>query len=147
MFSFLRHSFVFILFLVIANVFCISQAQASQNFNTISIRFDRMKAGTSPGNVLVTLTTSSAVSTEAKLKLTFDPRYVPGTHFSTTASSFTTSTASLPAGATSLPLTSSTATSVTGQTIVFSINNLTANTTYAFYITGGFLLNPNAGSF
>jgi hypothetical protein len=147
MFSFLRRSCLAIALLTSCFAFFTTKVSASQNFNAISIRFDRMKAGVSPGNSIVTFTTSSAIATEAKFNLNFDSHYVNGVNLSSNPSAYTTDTINIPAGSIALPLTSTTATSVVGQNITFSISDLNPNTTYSFVITGGILLNPNSGSF
>ncbi len=110
------------------------------------IRLDRTKAGIAPGPILVEITPTT-VATEGKVVFQLDSRWTSGTHFSTSASSYTTTTAGIPSGFTALPLQSATATSISGHTLTFSINDLTVGTPYAFFITGGFPLNASAAEY
>lgn len=111
-------------------------------------RSDRMKAATDPGDILVSFTTSSTAATEGKFKITLDSEWVSATHFSATASNFTTTTTGIPAGMSAMPITGSVASAVSGNTITFTLSSaLTDSTTYAFFITGsGFIANPAAST-
>lgn len=110
------------------------------DFNGTYIRLDKMTENTSPGRVLVTANTNVADVEDAV-------RVIAGSGWSIsgTASNFTTSTTGLPDGVSAWPGIG-TASAVSGQTITFPSSNLTANTVYGFYITGGFTTNPGAGS-
>ncbi len=113
------------------------------NFAGVMMRSERTKVGLNPTPILVEVTPAT-LGTENKLTFQLDSRLTSGTHFSTTAGDYTTDTSDLPAGFTALPLSSATATNVSGQTVTFGINDLTVGTSYAFYITGGFPVNPAA---
>src|SRR5258708_5465568 len=77
-------------------------AFASQSAGQSYLRFDRMKAATAPGSVLVVFTTSATTFTETQFRLTLGSQWVSATNFSTTAGNYTVSTAGLPAGVTAL---------------------------------------------
>lgn len=135
-----------------STIFCLffltfSVVSASQSFASAMIRLERQKENISPGNVLVQFTTSNASATEAKLTIEIDSRYQSGVHFSSDPSAYTTSTSNLPSGTTALTVPTGMATSVSGSTVSFSISDLLPNTSYALYITGGFLLNRSADTY
>jgi hypothetical protein len=110
------------------------------------MRCDRMAAATDPGDCLIVFTTSSAVFTEASIKLTLDSEWVSATNFSTTAGNYTVSTSGLPAGVTAMPGIA-TADNVTSNTIRFPVTALATSTTYGFFITGtGLISNPSASN-
>lgn len=134
-----------ILFILASFMLAITPAFAAQPAGNAYIRPSRMAAGVAPGSVLVVFTTSSAATTEATFRITLDAEWVSTTNFSTTAGNYTVSTASLPAGVTAMPGIN-TATSVTGNTIVFPVSAMAVSTTYGFYITAGLTLNPTASN-
>ena len=109
------------------------------------MRCDRLKTGIAPGNCLIVFTTSSTAATETNFKLTLDAEWVSATNFSATFGAYTVSTAGIPATSTAMPGIL-TATSVSGQSIIFPITALANSTEYAFFITGGLLLNPAAST-
>lgn len=118
---------------------------AAQPAGTTYMRPSRMAAGVAPGDMLVVFTTSSATTAEATFRITLDSEWVSTTNFSTTASNYTVSTTGLPAGVTAMPGIN-TATSVTGNTIIFPVTAMAPSTTYGFIITGGLTLNPAASN-
>ena len=120
------------------------QVMAQQSAGQSYLRFDRMKAATAPGSVLVVFTTSATTFTETQFRLTLDSEWVSATNFAITPANYTVSTAGLPVGVTAMPGIA-TATSVTGNTIVFPVTALANSTTYGFFITGtGLITNPAA---
>ncbi len=134
-----------VLFVVTSFLLAIAPVMAAQPAGNVYIRPSRMTGGVAPGDVLVVFTTSSATTAEATLRITLDSEWVSTTNFSTTAGDYTVSTTSLPAGVTAMPGIN-TATSVSGNTIVFPVTALATSTTYGFYITGGLILNPAASN-
>lgn len=123
----------------------LSSVQAVDAGNSY-MRCARMQAGQAPGDCLIVFTTSATSATETNFKITLDSEWVSTTNFSTTASNYTVSTSGIPGGTTAMPGIS-TATSVSGQSIIFPITALANSTTYAFFITGsGLILNPAASS-
>ncbi len=131
--------------LIFSGSFFIQTVHAG-NFTEVLIRPDRTKAGIAPGDILVEVNPAS-IGTESKLVLQLDSRWTAGTHFSTTASDYTTTTVGIPSGLTPLPLTGFTASSITGHTLTFAIGDLSPGTTYAFFISGGFPLNRSAAEY
>ncbi len=127
-----------------AGFFLASPAQAADAGNSY-IRCDRMKAATAPGSCLVVFTTSATTFSEAYIKLTLDTEWVSATNFSATAGDYTVSTSGIPAGTTAMPGIA-TGDLVSGQTVRFPVTALANSTTYAFFITGGLLLNPSAST-
>jgi hypothetical protein len=124
----------------------VPQVLAAQSAGQSYLRFDRMKTATAPGSVLVVFTTSATTFTETQFRLTLDSEWVSATNFSTTAGNYTVSTAGLPVGVTAMPGIN-TATSVTGNTIVFPVTAMANSTTYGFFITGsGLISNPAASN-
>ena len=122
----------------------VPQVMAQQSAGQSYLRFDRMKAATAPGSVLVVFTTSATTFTETQFRLTLDSEWVSATNFAITPANYTVSTAGLPVGVTAMPGIA-TATSVTGNTIVFPVTALANSTTYGFFITGtGLITNPAA---
>ncbi len=136
-----------LLLVILCAVFLLPQrADAAQAAGNVYMRASRMQAGQAPGSVLVVFTTSSVTFTETLFKITLDSEWVSTTNFTTTAGNYTVSTAGLPAGVTAMPGIA-TASNVTGNTISFPVTNLTASTTYGFFITGtGLILNPAASN-
>lgn len=122
-----------------------SQARAG-NASDSYLRFDRMKAATTPGNLLLVFTTSADSATEASFRLSLDSEWVSATHFSATSTDWTFTTTGIPAGTTAMPISGSNGT-VSGNNITFSLSGaLSSSTSYAFIITGGLLTNPAASS-
>lgn len=135
-----------VLFGSVAPFYFASKAQAAQSAGDVYLRFDRMKAATDPGDVLVVFETSSTTFTETTIRLTLDSEWVSATHFSATAGDYTVSTSGLPAGVTAMPGIN-TATAVSSNTIVFPVTAMANSTTYGFFITGtGFIANPAAST-
>lgn len=104
-----------------------------------SIRLERLKANTSPGNILITATTGESV-TENSLKVTVGNAWT----VSSSSSNFTVSTSNLPSGTTAWPGIN-TSTNVSGNLITFPSSDLTMGVKYGFYITGGISTNPATG--
>lgn len=121
------------------------RAQAA-SFAEIFLRPERLKAGVSPGKILLQLTPTTA-ATEATLSLTLDSRLTGGTHFLTDVSAYTVDATNLPSGTTALPVTGGAAQSIVGRTITFGIGDLNPGTPYAIYLTGGFPTNPPAETY
>lgn len=141
-----KFSALLVLMFLVAVVLMPSQVFAAQSAGNSYMRASRMQAGQAPGDMLVVFTTSSTTFTETNFRITLDAEWVSTTNFSTTASNYTVSTSGLPAGVTAMPGIN-TATSVSGNTIVFPITALANSTTYGFYITGsGLILNPTASN-
>lgn len=142
----MRRVYISLLVIVVWLWLAVSQVYAAQLAGNSYMRASRMQAGQAPGSMLVVFTTSSTTFTETTFRVTLDSEWVSATNFSTTASNYTVSTTGLPAGVTAMPGIS-TATSVSGNTIVFPITALANSTTYGFFITGsGLILNPTASN-
>lgn len=122
----------------------VGSAQAVDAGNSY-MRCDRMKEGIDPGDCLIVFTSSSTTAVETSIKLTLDSEWVSATHFSATAGNYTVSTTGLPAGVDAMPGIT-TATNVSGNTIMFPVTDLTNSTDYGFFITGGLLQNPAASA-
>lgn len=103
------------------------------------VRLDRTKANTAPGQILIVAKTTSAQA-ETGVKVRIGTAWT----ISSTYSDFTVSTDNLPTGISAWPGIN-TATSVNGQTISFPSNDLTADESFGFYLTGGIGTNPSAG--
>jgi len=130
----------------VLSVLFIPKIFAAEPANQASIRFDSNVISQSPGQALIIYETPVVVESEAYFAVTLDSNWQPGTHFSTTATQYVTSTNNLPVGTVALPLTQPTAISVTDRTIYFAISDLTPGVKYAFYITNaaaGFIQNPS----
>lgn len=113
----------------------------AQAWTEALIKPSRLVPSTSPGAILV-VGKPSQVGTESVVELSSPTNWT----VSATASDYTVSTTSLPAGYTAWPGIS-TATNVAGHTASFPSGNLTVGTTYAFWITGGYQTTPStAGS-
>lgn len=115
------------------------------DFTEASVRLDRMAASTEdPGILIVAKPASTA--TEAKVVITFSSGFT----VDSTANNITTSTTGIPSNYQGDTLNNwvtigATATSVDGQAITFSSGDLTADTLYGFYITGG-VDNPSSAN-
>lgn len=110
------------------------------DFTNAKIRLDSMKALSSPGNILVTVTVNEA-DVEDSVQIVAGQAWT----ISQTASDFTISTANLPSGTTAWPGIG-TASQVSGQTITFPSSDLGSGMTYGFFITGGINTNPATGN-
>ena len=111
-------------------------------FTNASVRLSRMETAQTPTALVVV--TPSQTATETQMVVTMNG-YTLGA-----AGTFTVSTTGLPTTYDGLTLNAmpgiATATGVSSQEVTFPITDLTAGTTYAFFITGG-LTNPAAGSY
>lgn len=134
-----------ILFVIASFLLAVTPVMAAQPAGDAYMRPSRMTEGIAPGDVLVVFETSSATTAEATFRITLDAEWVSATNFSTTAGDYTVSTTGLPAGVNAMPGIN-TATSVSGNTIVFPVTAMGTSTTYGFFITGGLLLNPAASN-
>lgn len=110
------------------------------NLSTASIRMDRQAVSVNPGNILITARTGENV-TENGVQVVAGSSWA----ISGLASTFTVSTANLPSGVTAWPGIG-TASNVSGNTISFPSSDISAGTTYGFYITGGIPVNPSSAS-
>lgn len=112
------------------------------------LRFSRMRESVDPGDVLVVFTTSATTATEATFRITLDSEWVATTNFSSTAGDYTTTTTGIPGGTTAATITGNVASSVSSNTIIFTLTTALNNSTaYAFIIQGtGFILNPAAST-
>lgn len=108
---------------------------------TGSIRTESIATNTSPLPILVEFSPISSAN-ESTLQVTVPQNWT----MSGSAGAFTVSSSNLPAGLSALPGIS-TATQVSGETITFPIADLTAGTSYGFFITGGITKTPTSQSY
>lgn len=116
------------------------QKVSGAELNGVQVLPERMKSNVSPGKILITFETNQTV-TENGVRVTVGTAW----SINTQASNFTTSSSNLPSGITAAPAIN-TASSISGQQISFPLGDLSPNTRYGFYITGGIPTNPLAGS-
>lgn len=136
-----QRTFFLVVFLLILTLFWQVTPTFAAQLTTASIRLDRHKVSTSPGNILITITPTTTATEDA-----FQLIFGSGWSIQSSPSSFTISTSGLPAGTTAWPGIG-TATGVGGQTVTFPSGNLNPGTTYGFFLTGGLPTNPStAGS-
>ncbi|MBP6882497.1 MAG: hypothetical protein KBC15_03010 [Candidatus Levybacteria bacterium] len=117
------------------------------------IRFYRMKtsqaANATTARILVKFTPNT-VSTQNEVRVTFAGSGTLGASsygVDATNTNITLSTSSLPGGCTGPSSMTSNANSVSGAVVDFTVANLTEDTTYCFYITGGITNPSSAGTF
>ena len=116
-----------------------SSAQAAGLTQTV-VRLDRIKASTATGGTICAK--PATVGTETTVKVTFPTGFT----VNSTAANWTTTTTSLPLGATAWPGIG-TATTVSGQDVTFPSTDLTVGTLYCFNFSGtSTLTNPTAGN-
>lgn len=119
-------------FLALLLIINLSQAHGA-GFSTAYLRLDNQSVSSAlSGTVCVSPSTAGA-GTEAKIAVTFPS----GFSINQTVSNWTTSTTNLPSNSSAMPGITSTAQSVSGQTVTFGISDLTSSsTTYCFNFTG-----------
>lgn len=118
----------------------IAQTTYAGTFAQASMMPQRAKTSQSNVPILVVIQPSSDSTSgvEDTLRITFSPKF----SVSGTASALTTSISGLPStyngnALVAMPGIGATASSVSGQTVNFSISNLTAGTQYGFYVSSG----------
>ncbi len=108
------------------------------------MRFYRLKtsvaANTSTAKILVKLTPDKT-ATENEVRVTFAAGYT----VDSTATNIDVSTTSLPSECTAAPGIGTDANAVSSQQVDFTVTDLTATTTYCFFITGG-ITNPSSAN-
>lgn len=138
-----RSALVLILIVLLQVVYPLSIARADA-LAQAELRFYRLAtsvaANSSTARILVKLNPDKVV-TETEVRVTFDAGYtVDGT-----ASNIDVSTTSLPSECTAAPGIGTEANAVSSQQVDFTVTDLTATTTYCFYITGG-ITNPGSAN-
>lgn len=129
------------LMVVVGCVFMHHPVVTAASFAEVMVRPERVSAGVHPGNILVQVKVDQ-VATEDTLRLRLGSAWLG----SVTASEYTVTTSSLPTGVTAWPGIG-TATSVSGQEVMFPSGDLSPGVLYGFYLTGGIPSNPSvAGS-
>ncbi len=118
---------------------------APPQFTQAFLRLDRMKASEPTGGTICA-TSPTTTTTVVDFQITFPTQ--TGTDFTvdSTAANWTVTTTNLPAGASAWPGIG-TATNVTGKTVTFPSNDMTASTQYCFNFSGtNTLTNGSAGN-
>jgi hypothetical protein len=108
-----------------------NQIEAAK-FSEAYMRLDRQKANTALSGVVCAKPSSGSAGTEAKVSIQFPSDF----NLSTSTSNWTTSTSGIPSGSIAWPGIGSTATSVSGNTVIFNSGNLTSESNlYCFKYT------------
>lgn len=121
-------------------------ALAAPQFTQAYLRLDRHKALTTTGGTICA-TSPTTTTTVVDFQITFPTQSV-GTDFvvDSTAANWTVTTTNIPTGASAWPGIG-TATNVTGKTVTFPSNNMTASTLYCFNFSAtNTLTNGSAGN-
>lgn len=133
--------FLLLIFTVVGSFYKPTQGFASE-FLTAYVRLDRLKANTSLSGTVCATPSSSGAGTEAKIEIVFPSGFT----ISTNTSNWTTNTSNLPSGATAWPGIGSTATSVSGQGVIFASTDLTSSSLYCFNFISSLSSTGSAGN-
>ncbi|GIW62861.1 MAG: hypothetical protein KatS3mg090_0687 [Patescibacteria group bacterium] len=140
---------LFVFFFYVLSLFFARYVFAAE-LDEVAMLFERMKASTvasSNARILV-LVKPTTTATEANLRITF----ANGFTVDSTSTNITVSTSGLPSAfqaesITAMPGIGSSASSVSGQQVTFTVTDLTVGTLYGFYITGGITNPSTAGEY
>jgi len=130
-----------LLFFLSAALFLKLPGVFASTFTNASLKLDHQTPNAPLSGTICAQPSSYSAGTESKVTITFPNDFT----ISADTSDWTTDTNNLPSGATIWPSIGSTATSVSGQSVTFSSDDLTANTLYCFNFAGASSTTGNAG--
>ncbi len=133
---------LFLLFFTVVGSFYKPAQGFASEFSTAYVKLDRLKANTSLSGTVCATPSSSGAGTEAKIEIGFPSGFT----ISTSTSNWTTNTSNLPSGATAWPGIGSTATSVSGQGVIFASTDLTSSSLYCFNFVSSLSSTGSAGN-